>query len=141
MSARGSARTKGGRSGHGGARRGAGRKAGALPEELAKLVPDFEKAVKNPIRQQRYVSTVLMACMEVRVRPWLYSANMKAIDKLAKEIRATAAAMSKIVPADIQFQAAQLLRDDEDEMKRDKGPEEEKRDASKPSSAVRASEA
>ena len=119
----------------------AGRKPGAIPDELAKLLPAIEPAIANPIRQQKYVSSVLMVLLEMRVRPALYSANMKAVDKLAKEVRATATALSKIVPADIQFEAARLLRDDEDELKRDKGPEQEKRDPAKAGAPVRASEA
>lgn len=123
---------------HGGARRGSGRKPGGLPDELAVLVPDIRIAIASPIKLARYYTTLLGLLTDVRVRG---GANAKSIDKLAKEVRANVTAAGKIIPADIQFSAAQIVKDDDDDMKRDKGPEQEKRDPAKAGAPVRAPEA
>lgn len=136
MSAR--ARTRARSSGHGGSRRGSGRKPAALPSELAALIPNIRDAIANPIKLARYYTTLLGLLTDVRVRG---GANAKSIDKLAREVRANVTAAGKIIPADIQFAAAQMLKNDDDDMKRDKGPQQEKRDSSKTSNPVRASEA
>lgn len=137
MSGSASSRAKRGGKGHGGARRGAGRKAGSLPPDLAAHLVDVATVIGSPIKLARWYTVALALLSAARLR----GLNVKAIDKLAKEIRANATAAGKVIPHDIQFSAAQLIRHDEDEMKRDKGPDEEERDAARPSSAVRASEA
>lgn len=115
----GSKKSKGRR---GGARRGAGRKAGSLPPDLAEKLAEIPP-VDNPLHLARWYTTALALLSAARLR----GGKVSAIDKLAKEIRANAAAAGKVIPHDIQFAAARILSDDEDELASDGGPEEEER--------------
>ena len=110
-------------SGRGGRRKGAGRKAGALPQELLdRLGPDgLVPPTDDPLGQARWYTNVLGLLSSAR----LQGISVTAIDKLAKEIRANAGAAGKVIPQDIMFTAGKLLRDDEDDLASDDSPDEE----------------
>lgn len=135
MSAR---RRAGARSpGRGGARRGAGRKAGVLPPDLARRKPDLPPLDRpdTQILLSRYWTVILALLTEARLR----GEGVGAIDELAREIRANAAAAGKVIPHDAIFSAAKLLKDDDDELGADESPDEEDRPEGA-ASALRADE-
>lgn len=71
----------------------------------------------------RWLMDVLTLLSMARLR----GDNVGPIDKLAREIRANAAAIGRVIPHDIMFKAAALLKADEEAMASDVGPEEEER--------------
>lgn len=88
-----------------------------LPREmLAQLGP---APIGNPIKLARWYTSALALLTQRRL------AGHTRIDKLAQEVRANAAAAAKVLPHDIIFSAAKVVRDDEDELAADGGPEEE----------------
>jgi hypothetical protein len=120
--------SRGRATGHGGARKGAGRKRNVLPPEVAgKLgAPPTDK----PLKLARWYSAALSELL------WLYLTTGKYVEML-RETKAAAAAMGRVMPLDIQLQAAKLVKADDDELTEDEDPDEEVREPRVGHQAVR----
>jgi hypothetical protein len=106
-----------------------GRPPAALaPELLRKLGP---APINDPIGQARWFSNALTLLTQLRLE------GHPNIDSLADQVRKSATAAGKVIPHDIQFEAARVLRSDEDELAADGGPDEEEI-AEGPAMSVRA---
>lgn len=114
--------------GHGGARQGAGRKRDVLPQEVAAKLgtPPTDK----PLKLARWYSAALSELL------WLYLTTGRYVEML-RETKAAAAAMGRVMPLDIQLQAAKLVKADEDELQEDEDPDEEVREPGVGNKAVR----
>jgi len=114
--------------GHGGARNGAGRKRNVLPTEVANKLgsPPTDK----PLKLARWYSGALSELL------WLYLTTGKYVEML-RETKAAAAAMGRVMPLDIQLQAAKLVKADDDELAEDEDPDEEVREPRVGHQAVR----
>ena len=104
--------------GHGGARKGAGRKRDVLPADIAERLKS--PPVTEPLKLARWYSAALSELL------WLYLTTGKYVEML-RETKAAAAAMGRVMPLDIQLQAAKIVRADEDELTEDEDPDEEVR--------------
>ena len=113
-------RRSGGAKAHGGARAGAGRKRDVLPPDIAERLkpPPTDK----PLKLARWYSAALSELL------WLYLTTGKFVEML-RETKAAAAAMGRVMPLDIQLQAAKLVKNDDDDLQEDEDPDEEVRDA------------
>lgn len=105
---------------HGGARKGAGRKRDVLPPEIRDRIgtPPTDK----PLLLARWYSSTLSELL------WLYLTTGKFVEML-REAKGAAGAMGRVMPLDIQLQAAKLVKNDDDELQEDEDPDEEVRDA------------
>lgn len=103
---------------HGGAREGAGRKRIVLPPEIAARIgpPPTDK----PLKLARWYSSILSELM------WLY-ANRGTHVEMLREAKGVAGAMGRVMPLDIQLQAAKTVKADEDDLQEDEDPDEEVR--------------
>lgn len=75
--------------------------------------------INKPLKLARWWTEVLSEMT------WLQINGKPGLDSLAKEIRSAAAAAGRVLPHDIQFEAARLIQLDTDEMDADAGPVEE----------------
>jgi hypothetical protein len=115
-------------SGHGGARKGAGRKRDVLPTEIRERIglPPTDK----PLKLARWYSSALSELL------WLYLTTGRYVEML-REAKGAAGAMGRVMPLDIQLQAAKLVKNDDDELHEDEDPDEEVRDPGVGHKAVR----
>jgi hypothetical protein len=74
--------------------------------------------IGNPIRLARWYTSALGLLTQLRL------AGTSGIDSLANEIRLNASAAGRVLPHDIVFSAARVVREDEDDLAADGGPEE-----------------
>jgi hypothetical protein len=71
------------------------------------------------LKQTRYYTTALIMISELQLR------GTRRVNGLADEIRKNVGAAAKMMPHDLLFHAARTVRDDEDELAAESGPEEE----------------
>ena len=117
------------RGGHGGSRKGAGRKRDVLPPEILQRIgpPPTDK----PLKLARWWSTVLS---ELEI---LYLTTGRFAEML-RETRGVASSMGRVMPLDLLLAAARKLKDDEDDLDEDADADEEVREVDGASSrAVR----
>jgi hypothetical protein len=73
----------------------------------------------------RYYQSILGVLTAARVHARALGLSVSEIDNLAKEVRANATAAGKVIPHDVMFQAASIIRDEERELESDESPQEE----------------
>jgi hypothetical protein len=104
--------------GHGGARKGAGRKRVVLPPEaLARI---GVRPVDNPLHLARWYSELLAELVDQYIRTGSYV-------EMLREIRSVVAAAGKVMPMDVLLLASRKLKQDDQELTEDEDPEEEVR--------------
>jgi hypothetical protein len=86
---------------------------------LAQLGP---APIGNPIKLARWYTSALGLLTQLRLE------GARHVDRLAAEVRANAGAAGRVIPHDIIFTAARMVRDDGDDLADDGGPVEEEVD-------------
>lgn len=109
---------RGSKSGHGGARPGAGRKRKALPIEALERIG--ARPVDNPLLLARWYSELLAELVDQYVRTGNYV-------EMLREVKGVVGAAGKVMPMDVLLLAARKLKNDDQELAEDEDPEEEVR--------------
>lgn len=98
---------------HGSAQKGDGRKRDVLPTDVS------ERLGKPPTDKPLLLSCWYSSALSELV--WLYLATGKYVEML-REAKGTAGAMGRVMPLDIQLQAARLVKNDDDKLQEDEAP-------------------
>jgi hypothetical protein len=94
-----------------------GRPQGALPADMLKRLGPAP--IDSALQQTRWYTTALAMLSELQL------GGARGINSLADEIRKNVGAASRIMPHDILFSAAKKVRDDEDDLAEEGGPEDD----------------
>ncbi len=105
--------------GHGGARRGAGRKRDVLPPEVLERVG--APPTSKPLQLARWYSALLSELVHLFVTTGKYV-------EMLREVKAAAGAMGRVMPMDVLLAAMRKLKNDEDELEEDADADEEVRE-------------
>lgn len=111
--------------GHGGARKGAGRKRNVLPAEIRDRIgpPPTDK----PLHLQRWYVKNLSELL------WLFETTASHVEML-REVKSAASVIGRLMPMDVMFAAYRKIKGEEADLDEDEDPDEEVRepDASRP---------
>jgi hypothetical protein len=106
------------KAGHGGARKGAGRKRDVLPPDAVERVG--ARPINQPLKLARWYSELLAELVDQFVKTGRYV-------EMLREVKGAAGAMGRVMPMDVILAAANKLRDDDEELDEDADPDEEVR--------------